>query len=289
MFMPDHPTARALLAFRAAHGRRWKAKLLFLWSTGRDVEEADGACPRQRRNQAGPAWLNQLSPYRWRAIGRLAEPGDRQTASIFLDRAREFHEGARLGAAVALAPALHLLAIFRAGARSLSYEPGLVERGGGARDVRHDLSPPATKRGDLASRPRAVFSSICSRASVPPMPHIVSTRWWWMVMFAISRPRCARWLAPRCRGRRTEPADADAVTAPFCPSPSMSMPWFGFRRTAARDMVRFAARLGRRAGQSRACGSPRRWTGVALLVGDACDHHGGVPGAAKRRAVLLLI
>nr|QBM06448.1 hypothetical protein [uncultured bacterium] len=42
MFMPDHPTARALLAFRSAHGRRWKAKLLFLWSTGRDVEEADG-------------------------------------------------------------------------------------------------------------------------------------------------------------------------------------------------------------------------------------------------------
>lgn len=130
MFMPDRFTVRALLAFRAAHGRCWKAKLLFLWSTGRDVEEADGACPRQRRNQAGPAWLNQLSPYRWRAIGRLAEPGDRQTASIFLDRAREFHEGARLGAAVALAPALHLLAIFRAGARSLSYEPGLVERGG---------------------------------------------------------------------------------------------------------------------------------------------------------------
>ena len=133
MFMPDRFTVRALLAFRAAHGRCWKAKLLFLWSTGRDVEEADGACPRQRRNQAGPAWLNQLSPYRWRAIGRLAEPGDRQTASIFLDRAREFHEGARLGAAVALAPALHLLAIFRAGARSLSYEPGLVERGARAR------------------------------------------------------------------------------------------------------------------------------------------------------------
>jgi hypothetical protein len=67
------------------------------------------------------------------------------------------------------------------------------------------------------------------------------------------RGRAARYgLAPRCRGGRTEPADADAVTAPSCPSPSMSMPWFGFRRTAARDMVRFAARLGRRAGQSRA-------------------------------------
>ena len=133
MFMPDRLKVRALLAFRAAHGRCWKAKLLFLWSTGREVEEADGDCPRQRRNQAGPAWLNQLSPYRWRAIGRLAEPGDRQTALRFLDRAREFHEGARLGAAVALAPALHLLAI----SSELGLEAYLMSRGwsngGGAR------------------------------------------------------------------------------------------------------------------------------------------------------------
>ena len=125
MFMPDRLKVRALLAFRAAHGRCWKAKLLFLWSTGREVEEADGDCPRQRRNQAGPAWLNQLSPYRWRAIGRLAEPGDRQTALRFLDRAREFHEGARLGAAVALAPALHLLAI----SSELGLEAYLMSRG----------------------------------------------------------------------------------------------------------------------------------------------------------------
>lgn len=139
MFMPDHPTARALLAFRSAHGRRWKAKLLFLWSTGRDVEEADGACLRQLRNQAGPAWLGRLSPRRWRAIERLAEPGDRQTASIFLDRAREFHEGARLGAAVALAPALHLLAI----SCELGLKAYLMSRGWShdevARDIRHDL------------------------------------------------------------------------------------------------------------------------------------------------------
>ena len=73
MFMPDHSTARALLAFRAAHGRRWKAKLLFLWSTGRDVEEANGACLRQLRNQGGPAWLGQLSPRRWR-VPRSARP-----------------------------------------------------------------------------------------------------------------------------------------------------------------------------------------------------------------------
>ncbi|NIJ15355.1 hypothetical protein [Sphingobium vermicomposti] len=139
MFMPDHPTARALLAFRAAHGRRWKAKLLFLWSNGRDVEEADGACLRQLRNQAGPAWLGRLSPGRWRAIERLAEPGDRQTASIFLDRAREFHEGARFGATVALAPALHLLAI----SCELGLKAYLLSRGWShekvARDFRHDL------------------------------------------------------------------------------------------------------------------------------------------------------
>ena len=139
MFMPDHPTARALLAFRAAHGRRWKAKLLFLWSTGRDVEEANGACLRQLRNQGGPAWLGQLSPRRWRAIERLAEPGDRQTASIFLDRAREFHEGARFGATVALAPALHLLAI----SCELGLKAYLMSRGWShdevARDIRHDL------------------------------------------------------------------------------------------------------------------------------------------------------
>ncbi len=39
MFMPDRASACALLAFRAAHGRHWKAKLLSLWSTGRDVDE----------------------------------------------------------------------------------------------------------------------------------------------------------------------------------------------------------------------------------------------------------
>ena len=50
MFMPDRASACALLAFRAAHGRHWKAKLLSLWSTGRDVDEADGAYLRHLRN-----------------------------------------------------------------------------------------------------------------------------------------------------------------------------------------------------------------------------------------------
>ena len=139
MFMPDHPTARALLAFRAAHGHRWKTKLLFLWSNGRDVEEADGACLRQLRNQAGPAWLRRLSSHRWRAIKRLAELGDRQAASIFLDRAREFHEGARFGATVASAPALHLLAI----SCELGLKAYLMSRGWSheevASDIGHDL------------------------------------------------------------------------------------------------------------------------------------------------------
>ena len=64
MFMPDRASACALLAFRAAHGRHWKAKLLSLWSTGRDVDEADGAYLRHLRNQAGPSWLRQLTPRR---------------------------------------------------------------------------------------------------------------------------------------------------------------------------------------------------------------------------------
>ena len=139
MFMPDHPTARALLAFRTAYGRCWKAKLLRLWSIGRDVEEADGACLRQLRNQAGPAWLRRLSSHRWRAIERLAELGDRQAASIFLDRAREFHEGARFGATVASAPALHLLAI----SCELGLKAYLMSRGWSheevASDIGHDL------------------------------------------------------------------------------------------------------------------------------------------------------
>src|SRR3546814_17508190 len=87
MFMPDRASACALLAFRAAHGRHRKAKLLSLWSTGRDVDEADGAYLRHLRNQAGPSWLRQLTPRRWRAIERLAAPGDPVLAAVFLDRA----------------------------------------------------------------------------------------------------------------------------------------------------------------------------------------------------------
>lgn len=128
MFMPDHPTARALLAFRTTHGRCWKAKLLFLWSTGRDVEEADGACLRQLRNQAGPAWLGQLSLYRWRAIERLAEPGDRQTALTFLDRARVSRRGTSRCYRFPCPRAAPASDILRAGAQGLSYEPGLVAR-----------------------------------------------------------------------------------------------------------------------------------------------------------------
>lgn len=111
MFMPDRASACVLLAFRAAHGRHWKAKLLSLWSTGRDVGEADGACLRHLRNRAGPSWLRQLTPRRWRAIERLAAPGDPVLAAVFLDRARAFHRGAQIGASIALAPTLHLLAI----------------------------------------------------------------------------------------------------------------------------------------------------------------------------------
>ena len=139
MFLPDRATARALLAFRAAHGRCWKAKLLSLWSTGRDVDEADGACLRHLRNQAGPSWLCRLTPRSWRAIERLALPGDPVLAAVFLDRAREFHRGAQLGAPVALAPALHLLAV----ACELGSKAHLLGHGWSgdevARAIRHDL------------------------------------------------------------------------------------------------------------------------------------------------------
>jgi len=139
MFMPDRASACALLAFRAAHGRHWKAKLLSLWSTGRDVDEADGAYLRHLRNQAGPSWLRQLTPRRWRAIERLAAPGDPVLAAVFLDRAREFHRGAQIGAPIALAPALHLLAI----SCELGLKAHLLGHGWTddalARDIRHDL------------------------------------------------------------------------------------------------------------------------------------------------------
>ena len=103
------------------------------------MDEADGACLRHARNQAGPSWLCRLTPRHWRAIERLAAAGDPVLAAVFLDRAREFHRGARLGAPVALAPALHLLAI----SCELGMKAHLLGHGWSddevARAIRHDL------------------------------------------------------------------------------------------------------------------------------------------------------
>jgi hypothetical protein len=152
MFMPDHPTARALLAFRAAHGRRWKAKLLFLWSTGRDVEEANGACLRQLRNQAarhGSASCRHAAGARsrdWRSPAI-----DRPPRSSLIARA-SFTKGT-LWSHRCSCSALHLLAI----SCELGLKAYLMSRGwshDGSRAIFVTTSsPPSTKRGGLASVP----------------------------------------------------------------------------------------------------------------------------------------
>lgn len=139
MFLPDRATARALLAFRNVHGRRWKAKLLMLWSTGRDVEQPDGAALRALRNQGGPAWLCRLTTPRWRAIARLAAAGDPALAGVFLRRAQDFHRSARLGMGIAHGPAVHFLAI----ACELGLKAFLLAHGWSddesRKEIRHDL------------------------------------------------------------------------------------------------------------------------------------------------------
>lgn len=55
-----HPTPEqlaAVQAFRAKHGRTWRADLLAAWLNGRDASEPDGHLLRQVRNQLGPRWL----------------------------------------------------------------------------------------------------------------------------------------------------------------------------------------------------------------------------------------
>ena len=139
MFLPDRALARALLAFRSVHGRRWKAKLLLLWSTGCEVDEPDGASLRTLRNLGGPSWLSGLTASRWRKIERLAAPGDPALAGLFLTRAQDFHQSARLGMGIAHGPALHLLAI----ACELGLKAFLLARGWSdeesRKEIRHDL------------------------------------------------------------------------------------------------------------------------------------------------------
>lgn len=53
---------RALLDFRAHHGRNWKRALLLKWMNGNDEFEPLSASLRMLRNQFGPSWLHSLKP-----------------------------------------------------------------------------------------------------------------------------------------------------------------------------------------------------------------------------------
>ncbi|WP_226948576.1 hypothetical protein [Rhizorhabdus wittichii] len=69
----------------------------------------------------------------------MAAPGHPVLAAVFLDRARAFHRGAQIGASIALAPTLHLLAI----SCELGLKAHLLGHGWAddalVRDLRHDL------------------------------------------------------------------------------------------------------------------------------------------------------
>lgn len=61
----DEPTIemwRALLDFRARHGRYWKHALSLKWMDGSDEQEQFSASLRKVRNLLGPTWLYALKP-----------------------------------------------------------------------------------------------------------------------------------------------------------------------------------------------------------------------------------
>jgi hypothetical protein len=61
----DEPTIamwRALLDFRARHGRSWKRALSVKWMNGSDEFEHFSSSLRMLRNQFGPSWLYALRP-----------------------------------------------------------------------------------------------------------------------------------------------------------------------------------------------------------------------------------
>ncbi|AMK23219.1 MULTISPECIES: hypothetical protein [Sphingomonadaceae] len=60
MTEPDDAMWRALVDFRARHGRRWKEALSLKWMNGGDDFEPFGASLRRVRNQLGPSWLCDL-------------------------------------------------------------------------------------------------------------------------------------------------------------------------------------------------------------------------------------
>jgi len=77
----DRPTIdmwRALIAFRARHGRSWEQALSLQWMTGGEGDEPYAAALREARNQFGPSWLYRLKPAtlegQERRIARLDRP-----------------------------------------------------------------------------------------------------------------------------------------------------------------------------------------------------------------------
>lgn len=57
---PDDAHWRALVEFRARHGRAWRDTLSIYWMNGRDASEPHGAALRWIRNHLGPSWLCDL-------------------------------------------------------------------------------------------------------------------------------------------------------------------------------------------------------------------------------------
>ncbi len=61
MTEPDDAMWRALVDFRARHGRRWKETLWIKWMNGEDEFEPHSASLRKIRNHLGPSWLHNLN------------------------------------------------------------------------------------------------------------------------------------------------------------------------------------------------------------------------------------
>ena len=70
MLEPTRDMWRALIDFRARHGRYWKSVLSLKWMTGGDDAETFSASLRMIRNHFGPRWLYALRPARLDAMAR---------------------------------------------------------------------------------------------------------------------------------------------------------------------------------------------------------------------------
>lgn len=70
MKTPSVEMWRALLDFRARHGRSWKRALSLKWMSGGDEVERHSASLRMLRNNFGPSWLYDLRPATLDAVQR---------------------------------------------------------------------------------------------------------------------------------------------------------------------------------------------------------------------------